>query len=632
VGTTAEANTLYKEGTGLPALIPFSIDSAWVRDRCGKGGSITTLGSCPTGGEPTDTNNNAADFYFVDTNGTSAGGGQRLGAPSPRNLSSPLWGTGGGIPDAALDSCVTKAMPPNKVRDFTSDPANNSTFGTLDLRSTFTNNTGGNLTRLRFRVVDLTTFPAPAGIADLRPRTSTPVVVTVDRPPCGSGTSNVTVQGTTLEQPPSQPNGGGFNSTLGAVTVTLGTPLPPGATIDLRFLFGIQQTGTFKVRLVAEGLPTGGSASDIVEFEGSTEGPTPPTVTIDQAAGQSDPAAVSPINFTVVFNEAVSGFSAADVMLSGTAGASTAVVTGGPTTYNVAVSGMTTAGTVIASVMAGAAEDVELTPSLASTSTDNTVTFTPPDVTPPSVTIDQAVGQADPTSGSTINFTAVFSEPVTGFTSADVQLSSSAGATTAVVTGGPTNYNVAVSGMTASGTVIATIPAGTVQDAATNANLASTSTDNTVSYTAPDVTPPSVTIDQAAGQADPTSGATVNFTVVFSEPVTGFTSADVQLSGTAGATTAVVTGGPTNYNVAVSGMTASGTVVATIPAGTVQDAATNANLASTSSDNTVTWTALVAGVPMPIPTLAQWAMLLLAFGVLAVGMSAIQRRRGSRCS
>src|SRR6185503_14431652 len=40
VGSTSEANTLYKEGTGYPALVPFSIDYAFHRDECGKGGSI----------------------------------------------------------------------------------------------------------------------------------------------------------------------------------------------------------------------------------------------------------------------------------------------------------------------------------------------------------------------------------------------------------------------------------------------------------------------------------------------------------------------------------------------------------------------------------------------------------------
>src|SRR5689334_1205519 len=183
VGSTSEANTTYKEGTGYPALVPFSIDYSFYRDNCGKGGSITTFGGCPTGGLLKDTNNNAADFVFVDTNGTSAGAGQRLGAPGPENLSSPIE-RDASFAVNSLDVCVAATSPPNRVRDFTSDPPNNSTFGTLDIRRTVVNNTGGNVTRLRFRVVDLTTFPAPSGIADLRPRTSTAVVVTVDRPPC----------------------------------------------------------------------------------------------------------------------------------------------------------------------------------------------------------------------------------------------------------------------------------------------------------------------------------------------------------------------------------------------------------------------------------------------------------------
>ena len=253
VGSTSEANTLYKEGTGYPALTPFSIDYSFYRDTCGKGGSITTFGACSIS-TPKDTDNNAADFVFVDTNGTSAGAGQRLGAPGPENLSSPIQ-RNASFTANLLDPCVAAASPPNRVRDFTSDPANNSTFGTLDIRRTVINNTGGNVTRLRFRVIDLTTFPAPSGIADLRPRTSTTVVVTVDRAPCGVGTSNVSVNGTTLEQPPSQPNGSGFNGSLSADTVTLATPIANGASIDVRFLLGIQQTGSFKFYVNIEALP-----------------------------------------------------------------------------------------------------------------------------------------------------------------------------------------------------------------------------------------------------------------------------------------------------------------------------------------------------------------------------------------
>lgn len=103
------------------------------------------------------------------------------------------------------------------------------------------------------------------------------------------------------------------------------------------------------------------------------------------------------------------------------------------------------------------------------------------------------------------------------------------------------------------------------------------------------INPLTVTINQSAGQSDPTSASPVNFAVVFSEPVSDFAAGDVTLSGTAGATTATVTGSETTYNVAASGMTASGTVIASIAAGAAHDMCSNANAASTSTDNTVTY-------------------------------------------
>lgn len=276
VGFTSSA-ALYKEGTGLPTLTPFSIDYSFVRDSCGKGGSITTLGVCPTGGALVDTGNNATDFYFVDTNGTSAGAGQRLGAPGPENLTSPIQ-RNAQIPASLTFPCMASSVAPNRVRDFTSDPANNSTFGTLNIRRTFTNNTGAPITRLRLRVIDLTTFPAPSGFADLRPRTSSGAVGVAN--PCGGGTVNI--EGTVLDQPPSQPNGGGFNTSMSVSSVNptlvgggkgkrgtvkapvrplddlvfeLDAPLANGATINIQFLLGIQQTGTFKYYMNVEALP-----------------------------------------------------------------------------------------------------------------------------------------------------------------------------------------------------------------------------------------------------------------------------------------------------------------------------------------------------------------------------------------
>ena len=103
----------------------------------------------------------------------------------------------------------------------------------------------------------------PSGIADLRSRTSTLVVVSGinDAATClasnGVATTpcTINVQGTTLEQPPTQANSGGFNSTWSSGTVTLGTPLANGASVNIRVLFGIQQTGSFKFYVNIEALP-----------------------------------------------------------------------------------------------------------------------------------------------------------------------------------------------------------------------------------------------------------------------------------------------------------------------------------------------------------------------------------------
>jgi hypothetical protein len=102
----------------------------------------------------------------------------------------------------------------------------------------------------------------------------------------------------------------------------------------------------------------------------------PLTVTINQGASQSDPATASPIVFDVVFSEAVTGFATGDVTLSGTAGATTATVSGSGASYTVNVTGMTGAGTVIATIAASVCTSVATSePNQASTSTDNTVTY-----------------------------------------------------------------------------------------------------------------------------------------------------------------------------------------------------------------------------------------------------------------
>ncbi len=206
--------------------------------------------------------------------------------------------------------------------------------------------------------------------------------------------------------------------------------------------------------------------------------------------------------------------------------------------------------------------------------------YVPP--TPPSVTIDQASGQADPTATSPVHFTAVFSTPVTGFATGDVTLSGTANATTATVTetapNDGTTYDIAVTGMTTNGTITATIAAG----AATAAigNIASASTDNTVTYIGIDTTAPMVTSVERLDPV-PTQAVTVRYRVNFSEAVTGVDVTDFTLTttGTLSGNTVTDVSGTGNQRIVTlttQAATGAGTIVLNIvDDDTIIDAATN---------------------------------------------------------
>ncbi|MDQ4119999.1 MAG: Ig-like domain-containing protein [Acidobacteriota bacterium] len=361
-----------------------------------------------------------------------------------------------------------------------------------------------------------------------------------------------------------------------STTVTLGDFNLPA---DGVFLYTARQTIENSVSLQSAGL--------LVTIDNS-----PVVVTINQADMQADPTKTQPVNFTVVFNEPVVSFDSADILLTGsTAGVSgaTVEVTGSHLSYNVAIKNITSDGLIRASVRATAVGDLAGNSNHASSSTDNEVTL---DTTSPTVTINQSINQTDPTRNLPVNFTVVFSEPVTGFTNSDVSLIGSTANIASAnisVTGSGATYNVAISGISSNGgSIRASILAGAANDAANNASLASTSADNTVVV---DNTAPTITINQANNQLDPTNSLPVNFSVVFSEPVTGFDPTDLSFTGstinTAGATI-TITGTGNTYNVAISNISSNGGFLrASIRPGAASDTAGNTSSGSTSTDNQV---------------------------------------------
>jgi predicted extracellular nuclease len=276
VGAESITNPLYKESPGLMTTSSSSSSQySFIRDL--------------RSGVPQDTNHNDADFFFVSTNntttfavalidGTAVDPTNHLGAPGPENLTSPINRTDA-IKPLLVNPCQPSSASPNRERvgGAYTDPAaptgsDSGTYalGYLDIRRRFNNSTNATVTRLRFRIVEITTLPAPPGTADLRVLTSPNVSVST----C-SGTT--TVKGLTLETVPEQSTvfafshskiggltpqmitasskGGGWNSTVSAGTINLNGGLAPNGNIDVNFRLGVAQSGSFRFLIIVEALP-----------------------------------------------------------------------------------------------------------------------------------------------------------------------------------------------------------------------------------------------------------------------------------------------------------------------------------------------------------------------------------------
>jgi hypothetical protein len=230
----------YLEGAGItavPAALSATSQFSYIRKL--------------TSGVPQDTGDNAADFLLVSTEPATTGG--VLGAPGPENRNSPVQRNAtlkSSLVDPNCPGFGTATSACARVR--TSEGANstNAAYGQLRLRRKFTNTTGASVTRLRFRIIEITTTPQQAGAADLRVIGGAGSFVATL---IGGGTVNI--ERLTLEQPPAQPNGGGFNSTLAAGTIALNAPLLPTDSINVEFILGVQVEGIFRFFINVEALP-----------------------------------------------------------------------------------------------------------------------------------------------------------------------------------------------------------------------------------------------------------------------------------------------------------------------------------------------------------------------------------------
>ncbi len=314
------------------------------------------------------------------------------------------------------------------------------------------------------------------------------------------------------------------------------------------------------------------STDNSVEYDS-----TPPTVTVEQATGQEDPANALPVVFDVVFSEPVEGFDQTDVTMGGTATGVTFSVTGSDDTYTISVDTVTGDGTLVPSLAAGVCTDPAGNGNEVSTSTDNSVEY---DSTAPAAPVITGITDDTNTAadGITSDQTLVIAGTAEASSEVEVFLDGSSIGTTDADGAGAWTYDY-------TGT---TLPEGdyaftaTATDEAGNTSDASTAFDVTV-----DITAPQVTVEQSSGQADPSNTLPITFDVTFTEPVEGFDETDVTMGGTATGVTFTVTGADDTYTINVTVVTGDGTLEPSIGASVCTDPAGNANEASTSTDNSV---------------------------------------------
>ncbi len=241
--------------------------------------------------------------------------------------------------------------------------------------------------------------------------------------------------------------------------------------------------------------------------------PTSTTV----SSTQSSPASAEAIDFQVEFGEAVTGFAAGDIVLSGEASHNGVEnFAGGGASYSFDVSPVSD-GTIHVDIAAGAAQ------ATAERSSAAAERFSITNYVPTSTTVTST--QSSPASAEAIDFQVEFGAPVTGFAAGDIVLSGEASHNGVEnFAGGGASYSFDVSPVS-DGTIHVDIAAGAAQATAERSSAAAERFSMTY------YVPTSTTVSST--QSSPTGAEAIDFQVEFGAPVTGFAAGDIVLSGEA---------------------------------------------------------------------------------------------------
>ncbi|GHV88376.1 hypothetical protein AGMMS50267_07360 [Spirochaetia bacterium] len=173
----------------------------------------------------------------------------------------------------------------------------------------------------------------------------------------------------------------------------------------------------------------------------------------------------------------------------------------------------------------------------------------------PTAVFNSVIADGDAATATTTKLTLFFDQPITGLVSDDITLSGPTAVTKGALTSNGTAgvYELAVSGITASGTVTVTV-------INSNYNISGSPKDVEVVYNDP--TAATVVLNSVTADGS-TSALTTKLTLLFDQDITGLEASDITLiPGSTGAAKGALTstGNPGEYELAVSGITESGTV------------------------------------------------------------------------
>ena len=310
--------------------------------------------------------------------------------------------------------------------------------------------------------------------------------------------------------------------------------------------------------ILAGGNPLGGASSGDGNFtagQTQTIDKTAPAVVSSNRAGAS-PTAATNVDFTVTFNEIVTGVNAADFGLtaSGLVGSSVGAVSGSGTLYTVTVATGSGSGTIRLNVLDDDSIVDAVGNPLGAAGAGNGAfasgqTYTI-DRESPSVTLSTSL--STPTKFSPVPVTIVFTKSVSGFTASDVTVSN---ASVSNFSGSGSTYAFDLI-PASNGPLTADIAAGVAFDVDGRGNLAAA----TFGITYDSVAPTVASILRSG--PTPTNATTITYTVTFTESVAGVDLPDFALttSGVSGAALSTISGSGAVRTVTASSGTGSGTI------------------------------------------------------------------------